>query len=294
MKTVLITGVNGFVGSHLAGEMARRGWRVHGTTSGRAGLNAAVAGVELKRVLNLAGPVEREIFAAVDTVVHCAYDLRRRAMQQNVAGTERIVEAAAAAGVARQVFVSSYSAHGQAASAYGKTKFILQERFLARGHGVVRPGLIIGPGGMFERMVGTLKLPIVPLADGGRDKVPVVALTDFQTALAAVIELGRAGAFNLFNPEPVTMKELFAAIRNATGSRAFFAPVPAAPLAALARVMEKIGVAPPFDAESLRALKANQKQRDRSDLGEFVAQPLTLAEMVDAALREISGRKKNG
>jgi NADH dehydrogenase len=293
MKTILITGVNGFVGSHLAGEMARRGWRVRGTTSGAAGLSVAVSGVELKRVLHLAGPVEREIFAAVDTVVHCAYDLRRRAMPQNVAGTERIAEAAAAAGVARQVFISSYSAHRQAATDYGKTKFILQERFLARGHAVVRPGLVIGPGGMFERMVETLRWPVVPLADGGRDKVPVVALADFQTALAAVIEQGRAGAFNLFNPELATMKELFAAIRAAAGSRAFFAPVPASPLVALARLMDKIGMAPPFAADSLRALKANQKQQDRADLGEFVAKPLTLAEMVDAALREISGRKRS-
>ena len=215
-------------------------------------------------------------------------------MRQNVAGTERVVEAAAAAGVTRQVFVSSYSAHREAPSEYGRTKFILQERFLARGHAVVRPGLIIGPGGMFERMVGTLKSPIVPLADGGRDKVPIVALADFQTALAAVIEQDRAGAFNLFNPELVTMKELFAAIRAAAGSRAILAPVPAFPLMALARVMEKIGVALPFDAESFRALKANQKQRDRSDLGKFIAKPLTLAEMVGAALREISGRKRSG
>jgi nucleoside-diphosphate-sugar epimerase len=253
-------------------------------------LNTPVSGVERKLILNLAAAVEREIFVGVDTVVHCAYDLRRQAMRQNVAGTERVVEAAAAAGVTHQVFISSYSAHREAPSEYGRTKFILQERFLARGQAVVRPGLIVGPGGMFERMVGTFKLPIVPLPDGGRDNMPIVALADFQTALAAVIEQDRAGAFNLFNPELVTMKELFAAIRAAAGSRAILAPVPAFPLVALAWVMEKIGVALPFDAESFRALKANQKQRDRSDLGKFIAKPLTLAEMVGAALREISGR----
>jgi nucleoside-diphosphate-sugar epimerase len=293
MKTLLITGINGFVGSHLASEMARRGWRVRGTTRSVAGLSVAVAGVERKNVLDLGAPVDEKIFTGVDAVVHCAYDLRRAAMAQNVVGTERVVEAAAAAGVTRQVFISSTSAHEAAASEYGRTKFILQRRFLALGHAVVRPGLIVGPGGMFARMVETLRWPVVPLADGGRDRVPVVALSDFLDALAAVIEQGRAGAFNLFNPDMVTMKELFAAIRAAAGSRVILAPVPAFPLMALARLAETIGVRPPVDAESLRALKANQKRQDRSDLGEFLAKPLALAEMVDAALREISGRKKN-
>jgi nucleoside-diphosphate-sugar epimerase len=294
MKTLLITGVNGFVGSHLASEMARRGWRVHGTTRNVAGLSVAVAGVECKNVLDLGAPVDEKIFTGVDAVVHCAYDLRRAAMAQNVVGTERVVEAAAAAGVTRQVFISSTSAHEAAASEYGRTKFILQRRFLALGHAVVRPGLIVGPGGMFARMVETLRWPVVPLAGGGRDRVPVVALSDFLAVLAVVI-VGerRAGAFNLFNPDMVTMKELFAAIRAAAGSRVILAPVPAFPLMALARLAETIGVRPPVDAESLRALKANQKRQDRSDLGEFLAKPLALAEMVDAALREISGRKKN-
>ncbi|HEX9442632.1 MAG TPA: hypothetical protein VGA73_00860, partial [Candidatus Binatia bacterium] len=250
-----------------------------------------VAGVEQKTVWSLAGPVPPDLCAGVDAVVHSAYDLRRAAMEQNVGGTERLAEAAAAAGVGRQVFIGSYSAHAGAAGAYGRSKFILQEYFLARGHAVVRPGLVIGPGGMFERMAKTLRLPIAPVADGGRDRVPVVALADFSTALAEIVERRRAGLYNLFNPEPVTLKDILAAVRAATASRTALLPAPAALLAALTRVMEKLGVAPPLDPESFAALKANQKVGDRSDLGAFVAAPLALAGMVEAAVREIAARR---
>ena len=291
MKTVLITGVNGFLGSHLAGALDRRGWRVRGTVSGAAGLDKPVGGVERKMVWNLAGAVPPDLCAGVDAVVHSAYDLRRAAMEQNVGATERLAEAAAAAGVAQQVFIGSYSAHAGAASAYGRTKFILQEYFIARGHAVARPGLVIGPGGMFERMAKILRLPVVPVADGGRDRVPVVALADFSAALAAILEQRRAGLFNLFNPDPVTLGELLRAIRAATGSRTVLAPVPAPLVVALSRLMEKFGVPPPFDAENIAALKANQNLGDRSDLGAFVPAPLALAETVEAASREIAARR---
>jgi nucleoside-diphosphate-sugar epimerase len=285
MKTILITGVNGFVGTHLAAEFARRGWRVVGTASSAAGAAITTAGVARKSVLQLGDPAAGEIFAGVDTVVHCAYDLRPQHMEQNVSGTRRIAAAAAAAGVARQVFVGSYSGHATAVTGYGRSKFILQEFFLARGDAVVRPGLVIGAGGIFRRLARTAKLPIVPLPDGGRDKTPVVAVADFQTALAAVVEGRRAGLFNLFNPEQVTMKELIAAVRRASGRRALLLPVPSAVLLAVARSMETFGLAPPFDTANFTALRANQGLHDASHLGEFIPQPLTLAEMVDAACR---------
>jgi len=101
MKTVLITGINGFLGSHLAAELAVRGWRVRGTTRTAAALAHDVRGVAEKAVLDLGRPVDRRIFAGVDAVVHCAYDLRPAAMEQNLAATKAIAEAAASAGARR-------------------------------------------------------------------------------------------------------------------------------------------------------------------------------------------------
>jgi nucleoside-diphosphate-sugar epimerase len=285
MKTVVITGVTGFLGSRLASALARRRWSVHGTTRNAAGLDKPIEGVAEEGVLDLAQPVDKAIFTGADAVIHCAYDLRREAMEQNVAGTKAIAEAAAQAGAARQIFIGSVSGHAGARSAYGRSKYLLEEYFLARGWTVARPGLVIGPGGLYARLVRALRLPIVPLADGGRDSVPVVALADFVSAITALLEEDRTGRFDLYHPEPVTLRELIAAIQTSTGSRALLAPLPSALLVALARAAGAIGAALPFDAENFLALSANRKIADASDLREFVAAPLTLAEMVDAASR---------
>ncbi|HTM08807.1 MAG TPA: NAD(P)-dependent oxidoreductase [Verrucomicrobiae bacterium] len=290
MKTVLITGVNGFLGAHLARALALRGWRVRGTTRSAAGINKNIEGVAEKMVLDLARPAAGLIFTGVDAVIHCAYDLRREAMEQNIAGTKAAAEAATAAGVAQQIFISSYSAHAEAGSAYGRSKYLLQEYFLARGGAVARPGLVIGPGGLYARLAGALRLPVVPLADGGRDRVPVVALRDFINALAAVLEKRRTGLFNLYHPRLVTLRDLIAAVRMASGSRALLLPVPASVLIAAVRLAGSAGVALPFDAENFLALRANRKIADASDLPQFIAGPAALAEMVAAATAELSGQ----
>jgi nucleoside-diphosphate-sugar epimerase len=284
MNAVMITGVNGFVGASLAAEMAAQGRRVWGTTSTPAGVSAPTPGVERHALLRFGDPIPQEMFSGVDLVIHCAYDLRPAHMQDNVSGTKKIAEVAAAAGVGRQIFISSYSAHAAAANEYGKTKFILQQHFLAQGQTVVRPGLIIGPGGMFKRIFQTMqRYHVAPLIGGGGVKMPIVALADFLTALAALAESRRAGIFNLFLPQLVTLREFAAAVRAASGRKTLLVPVPAGLLRASFGLIGKLGMALPVDADSLKGLAANQELRDRSDLTQFVPNPLTLEEMVAAA-----------
>jgi nucleoside-diphosphate-sugar epimerase len=299
MKTVLITGVNGFLGSHLATALAVRGWRVRGTTRSAAGLAVAIEGVAEKAVLDLGRPVERRIFAGIDAVIHCAYDLRRAAMEQNVAATKAIAEAAAAAGARQQLFIGSYSGHGDAARGYGRTKYLLQEYFLARRWTVARPGLVIGTGGLYARLVAALRFPIVPLPDGGRDLVPVIAVKDFVAAVSALLDGRRAGVFNLYHPDLIALRDLIAAIRTSSGRRAFLAPLPSPFLIALARAAGALGVSLPFDAKNFLALRTNQNCVETSDLLKFVAAPLRLDAMVDAARRsgvagELSYAVSNG
>jgi NADH dehydrogenase len=289
MNAVMITGVNGFVGASLAAELAAHGRRVRGTTSTRTGISAPAPGVERKALLRFGDSVGSEIFAGVDMVIHCAYDLRPAHMQDNVSGTMKIAEAAAAAGAGRQIFISSYSAHVAAANDYGKTKFILQRYFLDQGHAVIRPGLIVGPGGMFKRLFQTLqRYPVAPLIGGGGVKMPIVALADFLTALTLIAESRRAGLFNLFLPQLVTQREFAAAVRAASGRNTIMVPVPAGLLRALSGLFGRLGIALPVDADSLNGLAANQALRDRSDLTQFVAHPLTLEEMVTAASRAMA------
>ena len=134
----------------------------------------------------------------MDVVVHLAYD-RKAGIELNVEGVKRVFAAAAAAGVSRQIFVSSYSARPDALSEYGRLKYLLETFFLERGQTIVRPGLVIGNGGLFGRnMEQILHTPLMPLLNAGSDLLPVVAVEDLVTAMTTLLHR-EPGAYNLFN-----------------------------------------------------------------------------------------------
>ena len=118
--------------------------------------------------------------------------------------------------------------------------------------------------------------------------MPIVALADFLTALSAIAESRRAGLFNLFLPQLVSLREFAAAVRAASGRNVLLVPVPAGLLRALLGLFGRLGIPLPLGADSLKGLAANQELRDRSDLTQFIPRPLTLEEMVAAASRAMA------
>ncbi|MBK8095792.1 MAG: NAD-dependent epimerase/dehydratase family protein [Planctomycetes bacterium] len=117
-RTVLITGVNGFIGSHVAAAFARRGDRVRGLvrpTSDRR----LLAGLELDlRVGDITDRASLDgAMPGVEVVVHVAglasdWGPWQRFHAVNVVGTQQVAESAQAHGVRRFVHVSSASLHG--------------------------------------------------------------------------------------------------------------------------------------------------------------------------------------
>jgi nucleoside-diphosphate-sugar epimerase len=284
MSTVLITGVNGFIGSHLAAHLAKCGHRIVGSTSSEAGLRIATPGVAHKVVLRLGGPCDAGILRGIDVVIHCAWDLRQGAIQANIDGTKQLLEVAEQAGVPYQLFLSSYSAHPLAVSAYGGAKLVVQEECLRRGLAAVRPGLVVGAGGLFQRISDIVaRHLVVPLVDSGRARVPIIAVADLRRALADIMERRLTGLFSLFNPDLITLKALMLEIRAAARRRTLLIPVPSRLLLGSLWLMSKVRITPPINVDSLRGLQANLYVKDRSDLPAFVPRPLTLAEMVRAA-----------
>lgn len=136
--TVLITGVSGFIGKHLAREFLQHGYRVRGTLrsmekAGRVretlSLHADISQLEFAEADLLRDDGWAQAMADVDHVVHAASpfpivqpkkpaDLVRPAVD----GTMRALEAAAAAGVSTFVHTSStaaiYPGHGKRRKPY--------------------------------------------------------------------------------------------------------------------------------------------------------------------------------
>jgi NADH dehydrogenase len=276
---LFLTGVCGFLGSHLAAHWAASGHEVYGAS--RSG--AVVPGLRRVVPFTLGQPLSPEELAGMDIVVHLAYD-RKASLDVNVEGTKVVYAAARAAGVPRQIFVSSYSARPESIAEYGRLKRQLETYFLDRGETIVRPGLVIGNGGLFLRnMRKILTTPVMPLLDGGRDLLPVVAVEDLAAAMT--ILLGRClGAYNLFNPELVTMRQFIETINRAGRHRALYFNLPLCWAAGLLSLSEKLRIKLPFDSDNLRALKQNQECIHKSDLETLVPVYRSFEEMIAAAI----------
>lgn len=275
---VFVTGSTGFLGANLT-----RHWRERGhVVSGSAPDADETAPESIRHTLGNA--LEPSLLAGADAIVHGAYDAAA-SYSTNYDGTVLIYEAARDAAVARQIFISSYSARPDAASEYGKLKYALEQFFLAQAQSVVRPGLVIGNGGLFGRnMRKILASPIMPLLDGGRDQLPLIGIRDFTAAMTAILEGRRTGAFNLFDPGLVTMRTLVRTVNVAGGHRALYLPISAALAEALLSVCERFGIRLPVDRGNLRALKANQRPIHQSDLEGLVPTHATSTAVIQEAV----------
>jgi 3beta-hydroxy-delta5-steroid dehydrogenase/steroid delta-isomerase len=169
----LVTGSAGYVGRHLVDALLALGCEVRGfdvVPHDREGLDARLGDLRDARAVRAACEGVDVVFhtAAVLTLLGIARrDVRQRVLEINVGGTDRVIEAARAAGVGRLVYTSSANVAidrelveadesvGYAQSfvdRYGESK-VLAERAVLAADGVrglrtaaVRPGGIWGPG----------------------------------------------------------------------------------------------------------------------------------------------------
>jgi nucleoside-diphosphate-sugar epimerase len=201
---------------------------LRGDLADTARLARACAGMEI--VFHAAG------FAHADAADTPEFAARHWAV--NAAGTFRLLDAAAAAGVKRFVFVSSVKAVGEPGprcvderwdappeTPYGRAKRAAEERVLAVGretgmHAVnLRPALIYGPGmkGNLARLLGALRrggFPPLPETGNRRSLVHVDDLA--QALLLAAGHPAAAGqTYFVTDGQPLSGRELYVTLRRA-------------------------------------------------------------------------------
>ncbi len=175
-ERALVTGANGFIGSHLAEELLRRGVSVRALVRRSADLRFVPPGAE-RVVGDVTDPLSLPpAVAGVDVVYHVAgliASFRRQAFAEvNAGGTRGLVLACrkAAPGLRRFVLVSSLAAAGPSRSGrpvreddpprpvseYGRSKLLAERLAFDAAAGlpvtVVRPPVVYGPRdrGMLE------------------------------------------------------------------------------------------------------------------------------------------------
>lgn len=277
MPTAVVTGNHGFIGGRAATALREDGWEVRGidlvggpdTTPGdirsRGAWESALDGADL--VVHAAAVVEesgdRALFERV-----------------NVTGTRNVLEAAADAGVARAVHLSSIVVFGDrfpdgvdetapvrmTGNPYTDTKVAAEHQALAVAAArdievaIVRPGDVYGPGSRpwTVRPLELLQAPVFPLPAYGRGILSPIYVDDLVAAiLVMATHPDAAGEIVTFTGgRGVTTREFFSYYAAETGTR--LVPVPTAPVrlgtAAVSRILAAAGTEPPVAPETIEYL----------------------------------------
>jgi nucleoside-diphosphate-sugar epimerase len=269
---IFITGINGFVARNLAAHLIGAGHTLRGSSRSPSDL------LEVRR-WEFGDPLDETMFQGDEVLIHCSHDFTRGAMYRNIDGTLALANAARRAGVRRQVFMSSLSARADARSEYGRSKFEIEKVFLERGDTIVRPGTVIGKGGLFGKMAEMIRTKsVLPLVDGGKAEMTVIAISDLCRAMGPVLGRAEPREYNLYYPEKPTMKQLLVRLREKLGSKTLFLPTPAWMLLVPLTILRWLHIRTPIDVDNLRGYMKSKEQIHASTLSLVLEKPSTIEE----------------
>ena len=267
---VLVTGASGFLGSHIAEELARQEHTVRVLVR-RTSDRSFLRGFETEEALGDVTQPESlpAAVAGVDAVVHAAGLVKARSAAEfqavNAGGTANLLSALNdAAGLRRFVLISSLSAHGPSpdgrprrldepaapVSDYGRSK-LMAEEFVRSWAGEERPATIIRPPAIYgprdRAMLPLFRMVrrrFAPLLGDGTNAISCIYAEDAARAAALAATAGGdapSATYFLDDGSVYTWRELLAAIEQAVGRKALRLPSPHWAFATAAFLSESYG-----------------------------------------------------
>jgi len=239
MARILVTGVSGFIGAHVARRLHADGHIV--TATGRDPVKLRESSSPGMRVMpaDLAIDPLESLVASSDIVVHCAamsspWGRRQDFFSANVIATERLLAASRSAGVGRFVFLSSPSIYFRTRDQFGLTEAFVPPRKWITHYAeskwtaeqcvraactdnmsgvILRPRAVFGEGdrAIFPRLIAKASKGWFPLVDGGNAMIDVTHIDTVVHAVQRSIdaEVSRdACCFNITNGEPMRVRDL--------------------------------------------------------------------------------------
>lgn len=286
-KSALITGIGGFIGSHLAERARDAGMKVYGIE-----LNPELARQEARKGAEvLAGDMTSEsallqIFQnPIDLVFHTAAVVEEGGSMEffrkiNVEGTSRIIQNAEAAGVGAFVQFSSVMVYGfrypdmadenaplrGENNPYCQTKIesenIVRQYFDSSMKTlIIRPGDVYGPGSQpwVVRPLRLMKDKLFFLPDGGRGIMNHVYISNLLDAIFLALEKDAWNTvFNVTDCQATTFKEYFSWLAH-VADLPLPASLPAPIMQAIGFTLEHgsklFGRKPPITADAIKFLE---------------------------------------
>jgi len=206
---ILITGSSGFIGKYLTKYLASNNISVLGLS--RSGKYVQGASRSLK--WSLGDDIPITILGDIDCVIHLAHDFKnRKSSEFSASATISLIEKLNKFGIKKQIFLSSFSAGPWAQSNYGISKFRIEKSIKKFNRIIiVRPGLVIGNGGVFKKIKKIARLlPVIPLPDGGKGIVSIVKIENLSEFILKIIKYNaQSNNLNyLIEDERKTLKDI--------------------------------------------------------------------------------------
>ncbi|MCB9957060.1 MAG: complex I NDUFA9 subunit family protein [Rhodospirillaceae bacterium] len=271
LRVVTVFGGTGFIGRHVTGRLARRGWRVRiATRSPRDALflkpNGAVGQIApIYTDLGDDGSVAAALRGAhyaifLPGVLYERGSSTFQAVHVEAAG--RVARLAAEAGCQRLVHMSALGVGKDSESAYARTKAAGEEAVRAAypAASILRPSVVFGPeDNFFNQFAEMARIsPALPLIGGGKTRFQPVYVGDVADAVMACLDRGDAPGrtYELGGPQVYTFKELLKIVLHETRRHRALVSVPWGMANLQARVLQLLPK-PPLTRDQVTLLKSD-------------------------------------
>jgi NADH dehydrogenase len=275
MSTVLVTGANGFVGSHMVPALIDAGHHVLALVrdeKGAAQVTGRLTGEQRAALEIRSGDVTKPeslpaAIAGADAVLHLVahprdWDGGATLRLVNTEGTRNMLAAAKDAGVRRFVHLGALAVIDDPDLHYASSK--AKAMALVRESGldwtILSPSLLFGPRDGFFNILGDLvrmSPGIVPITGKGDARFQPLAIEDLaRVTVHALDDDATVGhEFPLGGPRYWTYREIVEEVLRGMGRKRALVPMPVALIRLVATVSEKVRLPFPVSTDQLRQLK---------------------------------------
>ncbi len=255
-KIIAITGANGYLGNSLVIHFRSKSWKIKALVRNKPAdffEDVTYCNYEMK------SPLNEFDFEGVDCVIHAAYvknEVDKNSDKINLEATKKLVELCNEKNI-KLVYLSSFSAHKEAVSHYGKHKLACEQLFNLQKDVVLKIGFVIGEQGILAEIVKRIKnSSFFPLVGGGQQPLQTICINDFNLSVEKVL-LGKdlIGIYNLAHEEVITMEVFYKYIVKLLRAKVSFINVPTSLLLVGCLFFEKLGIKIPVSSENVLGLK---------------------------------------
>jgi len=287
---ITIFGGSGFIGRHLTGKLAERGYQIR--LAGRDTEKAAqlitqgdvgqIAGVQAN-IRNV--PSIERACAGADIVINLVGLLFEGGAQKfeavHATGAGNVAAAAKAAGAKQMIHMSALGADESSESAYARTKAkgeeLVKDAF--EGATILRPSVIFGTDDDFTNKFGQMSTfaPALPLGNGGKNLMQPVWIEDLVDAIAKIIETPslQGKVYELGGPKAYSMAEIIGIINGVTGRVMPIVPVPYGLMSVMGFFMGLLPGKPALTLDQVKLTKAdNVVSGEEAGFAELGIEPL--------------------